>query len=94
MSKLPKDVEVEIKKIAYELCEQYNYGSGDRMDSTSFIDMLLSRSDVGGRLREYLPDASVRVYIKDTICGRYTKDLTAKKCQNMTPSPLSWRHME
>ncbi len=81
---LPKDVEKEIRTIAYNLCAQYNYGTGD-IDSTSFIDMLFRRPDIGGRLKEYLPDSSIRVYIKDTLCGKYTKNLTAQKLEGITP---------
>ncbi len=83
MARLPKDVEKEIRTIAHTLCAQYNYGTGD-IDSTNFIDMLLKRPDIGGRLKEYLPDASVRVYIKDTLCGKYTKRLTAQKLEGVT----------
>ena len=79
MGRMPKDVENEIKKTAYALCEEHGYGDGNRVDSTAFIDMLLARQDVGGRLKEYLPASGVRVYIKDTLCGRYTKNLTAQK---------------
>ncbi len=85
MARLPKDVEGEIKRTAYDLCKKYNYGTGD-IDSTSFIDMLLAREEVGGRLKQYLPEASIRVYIKDTLCGRYTKDLTARKMEEYSPT--------
>ena len=84
--KMPADVEKEIKKTAYALCEEKGYGDGTRVDSTAFIDMLLARPDVGGRLKEYLPSSNVRVYIKDTLCGRYTKDLTAKKMAQYKPT--------
>ncbi len=80
MATLPKDVESEIKTLAYELCEKYRYGTGD-IDSSGFINLLLSREDVGGRLKQYLPESRVRVYIKDTLCGRYTKDLIAAKME-------------
>ena len=82
--KLPADVSKEIKKLTFEKADAFVYGSRSRTENGAFINALVEDSEIGGRLREYMPADAVRTYIKDGVLNAYAKALVRNKFNHIS----------
>lgn len=77
--KVPDDVAKEIKESVFREADRVNYLARSRTYNGTFLAQLVSMSNVGGRLCQYMKKAEVRTYIKDAILNRYSKDKTMEE---------------
>ena len=82
--KLPAEVSKEIKRLTFEKADAFVYGSRSRTENGAFINSLVEDSEIGGRLREYMPANAVRTYIKDGVLNAYAKALVRKKFNSVS----------
>ena len=71
---LPEDVREVIRQLVYELADQANYLAQGRIENGQFMTQLVNDPQVGGILREYMPEGEVKTYIKDAVLNRYAKE--------------------
>lgn len=84
--KVPDTIAKEIKEIVFNKADEVNYLARSRTDNGIFLDQLVTNSDVGGRLSQYMKKQEVRTYIKDAILNRYSKDKSQEeRPQNFSP---------
>lgn len=81
---LPKETFKEILHEVYAKADKFGYAKCDRVQSGQFMDSLVTDSNVGLRLEEFMPKEKVRTYIKDTILNRYTKQANIKALDLIT----------
>jgi hypothetical protein len=74
MMKVPYDVAKEIKELVFEEADQVRYLSQSRTNNGVFLENLVNKPEVGGRLADYMAKTEVKTYIKDAILNRYAKD--------------------
>lgn len=74
---LPEDVREVIRQLVYELADQANYLAQGRIENGQFMTQLVNDPQVGGILREYMPEGEVKTYIKDAVLNRYAKEKRA-----------------
>lgn len=78
-NKVPDNVAKIIKEIVFIEADRVNYLARSRTDNGIFLDQLVTKADVGGKLSQYMKKAEVRTYIKDAILNRYSKDKTQEE---------------
>lgn len=83
-TKIPQDVAQKIKQIVFDAADKADYLAMARTESGTFLNGLVTRSDVGGEIVKYIKRDGVRHYIKDAILNRYSKD----KTKEATPDSL------
>ena len=82
--RLPTDIRKKLRKTVYEKAEEFGYGSRSRAENGAFINSLAEDPEIGGVLRLYMPESSVRTYIKDGILNAYAKAEVRKKLNHIT----------
>lgn len=70
---LPREVQERVKLAVFEKADAHGYASRGRVENGKFIDDLVDDSEIGGVVKEYVPDGRARTYIKDGILNQYTK---------------------
>lgn len=81
--KLPSDVRKAIKKLVFERADKFGYGSRSRTENGAFINSLVEDPEIGGRLKQYMREETVRTYIKDGVLNAYAKAEVKKKLSNI-----------
>ncbi len=81
-AKIPQYVAQRIKQIVFDAADGVDYLAMARPDSGAFLNGLVTRSDVGGEIVQYISRDEVRHYIKDAILNRYSKDKTREATPN------------
>lgn len=76
---IPDSVRTQIFELVYSKADEHGYAYRNRKDNSDFMNELVESPEVGGILIQYMEQAKVRTYIKDTILNRYTKDLKKKR---------------
>ena len=76
---IPESIRTQIFDLVYAKADGHGYAYRNRKDNSDFMNDLVESPEVGGILSQYMEQARVRTYIKDTILNRYTKDLKAKR---------------
>jgi hypothetical protein len=74
MMKVPYEVAKEIKELVFEEADEVRYLSQSRTNNGVFLEQLVNKPEVGGRLADYMAKTEVKTYIKDAILNRYAKD--------------------
>lgn len=70
---LPTKISKQIKDAVYKKADEHGYGSRTRADNSAFMDALVTDTEVGGVLKNYMDKAVIRTYIKDGILNAYAK---------------------
>ncbi len=70
---LPKVVATSVKALVYAAADAEKYYTMSRVDSGAFMDRLVKREDIGGRIEAFIAKPEVRTYIKDGILNAYSK---------------------
>ena len=71
---IPREIAQAIKQIVFDEADQENFLARSRPENGAFLNRLVAMSSVGGKLLEYMPEADVRTYVKDTILNAYSKE--------------------
>lgn len=83
-NKLPHDIAIAVKEKIFSVADDFNYLAKSRIENGKFIDDLVTREGIGNILSQFMKDAEIRIYIKDAVLNRYSKDKTkAAKPKNM-----------
>jgi hypothetical protein len=82
--KVPYDIAKQIKQAVFQEADDVRYLSQSRTSNGVFLEQLISKPEIGGRLAEYMAKTEVKTYIKDAILNRYSKD----KLKENKPSDL------
>lgn len=85
---LPANIRTDIFELVYNRADAYGYATRTRPDNRRFLNSLVTDSDIGGVLQEFMPQEDIRTYIKDTILNRYTKDLVKRKMATLEPAAV------
>ena len=71
---LPQNIRKKVIRKVRERADSHGYLRQSRSANRTFIESLVSDPDVGGVLRDHMPEPNVQKYIKDSILNRYSKD--------------------
>jgi hypothetical protein len=74
MPKLPHSIRSEIIKKVTALADKEGYLLNTRPQNKAFMNRLAQAPEIGGVLSGFMSEDDIRVYIKDGILNRYTKD--------------------
>ena len=85
---LPENVREQIRERVYEKADEANYLAQSRADNGSFMNALVRNPEIGGVLRDYMPEGRIKTYIKDAVLNRYAKDKRAEALENYSPDIL------
>ena len=79
-NRLPDDVAQKVKRAVYKAADDQHYLAMNRVQSGNFMNQLVDRAEIGGKLADFMQRSAVRTYIKDTILNRYSKDKAQEAC--------------
>lgn len=71
--KIPSNIAKDLKKRVFALCDEFDYCARNRIDNAEFMNKLAASPDVGGIIRNFVPQEKVRTYIKDALLNAYAK---------------------
>ena len=74
---VPENVRKGIFDYVYLKADAHHYLTKGRVENGVFMETLGKDPEVGGKLKNYLPEEDIKTYIKDAILNRYAKDKTA-----------------
>lgn len=86
--KLPKELQLKVRAAVYQKADEFGYAFRGRGDNGDFMTSLITDSEIGGTLSEYMSKANIRTYIKDAVLNRYTKDLIGRKLSDLDPASV------
>jgi hypothetical protein len=72
-SGVPEKTAKQVKQAGYRKADEHGYGARTRPDNSAFMDSLVTDSEVGGILKNYMDSSGIRTYIKDSILNPYSK---------------------
>jgi hypothetical protein len=72
-TRIPPAVRKKIFDRVHELADRHKYLQKGRNENARFLDSLVADREVGGRLREFMPEERVKSYVKDAILNKYAK---------------------
>jgi hypothetical protein len=72
--RLKPSIKEEIKVHVKNRAEQFNYRLKSNVENSQFIESLVRDKDIGVRLSQFMPKEKIRVYIKDAILKRISKE--------------------
>lgn len=75
---LPEDVRESIREKIYALADRESYLAQDRISNGRFMYGLTRNPEIGGVLKNYMPDGEIKTYIKDAVLNRYAKERRAE----------------
>lgn len=88
---LPRQVEKEVKAIVFRLADEQQYLGMSRDESSQFMENLVKSETVGAVLGQHLEKARIRLYIKDAILNRYSKQAAEKAVPDDIPALIEAR---
>lgn len=77
-SMVPKHIASDIKKKTFAILDERNYLGQSRKENGKLMAELVSMSEIGGVLSEYMAKSAIKTYIKDAIINAYSKAAYAK----------------
>lgn len=87
-NKVPAKLRAAIKELVYEQADQAHYLVQGRVENGAFLDRLAKNPRIREPLIEYMPEGSIRTYIKDAILNRYAKDKIAELSKSIDNNTL------
>lgn len=83
-NKLPKEISKVVKERIFARADEVEYACQSRKENGAFLDSLTNDPEIGGVLREHMPQNAVRTYIKDGVLNAYAKEAVRKKLNKVS----------